>query len=50
MRLLRIEADGLRNLEGVDLVLPEGMTLIAGRNGQGKSGSNTPVPASGERG
>jgi DNA replication and repair protein RecF len=35
--LKRIEADRLRNLKAVTLDLPEGMTVVAGRNGQGKS-------------
>jgi len=37
VRLHRIEADRLRNLKAVDLELPPGLTLIAGRNGRGKT-------------
>ena len=37
MWLKRIEADRLRNLKAVALDLPAGMTVVAGRNGQGKS-------------
>jgi DNA replication and repair protein RecF len=35
--LTEIEADRLRNLKAVQLGLPAGLTLVAGRNGQGKS-------------
>lgn len=37
MWLRRLEADRLRNLRGIDLSLPAGMTLLQGRNGQGKT-------------
>lgn len=37
MWLTRIEADRLRNLRAVKLDLPAALTVIAGRNGQGKS-------------
>lgn len=37
MWLSRIEADRLRNLRSVAVDLPEGLTLVAGRNGQGKT-------------
>jgi DNA replication and repair protein RecF len=35
--LTHIEADRLRNLKGVRLELPAGLTVIAGANGQGKT-------------
>jgi DNA replication and repair protein RecF len=35
--LRSIEADRLRNLDAVRLELPRGLTVIAGRNGQGKT-------------
>jgi DNA replication and repair protein RecF len=35
--LTNLEADRLRNLRAVSLRLPAGLTLVAGRNGQGKS-------------
>jgi DNA replication and repair protein RecF len=38
MWLTRIEADRLRNLKAVALDLPAGLTLVTGKNGQGKSG------------
>lgn len=38
MWLRELEADRLRNLDAVRLDLPGGLTVIAGRNGQGKTG------------
>lgn len=35
--LLELEADRLRNLDAVSLKLPAGLTLLNGRNGQGKT-------------
>lgn len=37
MRLTRIEADRLRNLKAVGFDLSPGMTVLVGRNGQGKT-------------
>ena len=37
MWLTELEADRLRNLRAVSLRLSAGLTLVAGRNGQGKS-------------
>jgi len=37
MHLTSLEADRLRNLKVVSLRLPEGLTLVTGRNGQGKT-------------
>jgi DNA replication and repair protein RecF len=37
MWLTELEADRLRNLQAVSLSLPAGLTLVAGRNGQGKT-------------
>lgn len=37
MWLLEIEADRIRNLKAVSLELPAGLTLVKGRNGQGKT-------------
>jgi len=37
VHLNHFEADGLRNLKGIDIRLPEGLTVVAGRNGQGKT-------------
>lgn len=37
MRLARLEADRLRNLRGVEVELPAGLSVLIGRNGQGKS-------------
>jgi DNA replication and repair protein RecF len=38
MWLRKIEADRLRNLRAVNVDLPAGLTLVTGRNGQGKTG------------
>jgi len=37
MRLTRLEADRLRNLKAVGLDLAPGLTMVQGRNGEGKS-------------
>ena len=37
MWLTELEADRLRNLQAVRLELPAGLSLISGRNAQGKS-------------
>jgi DNA replication and repair protein RecF len=37
MWLTKLEADRVRNLEAVDLDLPAGLTVVLGRNGQGKT-------------
>ncbi len=37
MWLKRLEADRVRNLRAVQLELPAGLTVVAGRNGQGKT-------------
>ena len=37
MRLKTLEADRIRNLSAVSLEMPEGLTLLSGRNGQGKT-------------
>ena len=38
MWLTELEADRLRNLRAVQLKLPAGLTVVSGRNGQGKTG------------
>ena len=37
MKLTVLEADRLRNLKAVHLSLPIGLTIVTGRNAQGKS-------------
>jgi DNA replication and repair protein RecF len=37
MRLTRLAVERLRNLKAIDIELPEGLTVIAGGNGQGKT-------------
>ena len=37
MRLRRLVVERLRNLTAVDIELPEGLTVVAGGNGQGKT-------------
>jgi len=38
MQLTSIKVDRFRNLKRIDLALPRGLTLVAGGNGQGKTG------------